>query len=275
MSMCRSLCFAVVLFLSTWHVAYGQSEQLPKAESANAADEPQIALRFKFFELNDNRATRSAFAELTDKQADSDSAETTDGSQDINEIVQSTEQLTHFLDDLCKVSNGKVLSESQMLMNPGIQTRYQNGKEMDFTQRPPKLIRLIEVSESVDPDAASVDAVSTGSSQLIGTTILATGTIGANQSVTLNLIAEYAEIDNSRKTTFAALKAHSNAVNVVLEEEQSFMLGPWPSRRMEERTEKMPVLGRLPGIGSAFGRKISTARSTIVLVLATTEIVAP
>jgi Flp pilus assembly secretin CpaC len=275
MSMCRNLCFAVVLILANRHCVYGQSEQLPNPANANAPNEPQIALRLRFFELNDNPATRSAFAELTDKPTDTDSAEPTVSSQNVDEIVQSTEQLTRFLDDLCKVSNGKVLSESQMLMSPGVQARYQHGEEMDFTKSPPKLIKLIEMSDSVDSDAASVDAASNGSIRLVGTTILATGTIGTNQSVKLNVFAEYAEIDNSTKTKFAGRKVHSTAVNVVLKDDQSLMLGPWQSHRVEVRTEKMPVLGSLPGIGSAFGRKISTARSTIVLVMATTEIVKP
>ena len=275
MSMCRNLCFAVVLILANWHCVYGQSEKLQNAANANAPNEPQIALRFKFFELNDNRATRSAFAELTGMQTDTDSDEPTVSTQNTNEIMRSTEQLTHILDDLCKVSNGKVLSESQVLMSPGVQARYQHGEEMDFTKSPPKLIKLIEVSESVDSDAASVDAASNGSNRLVGTTILATGTIGANQSVKLNVVAEYAEIDDSTKTKFASRKVHSTAVHVVLEDDQSLMLGPWRSHRVEVRTDKMPVLGSLPGIGSAFGRKINTARSTIVLVLATTEIVKP
>lgn len=276
MSICRNWYFAVVLMLANWHCVYGQSEQLPNAANSDAPNEPQIALRFKFLELNDNRATRSAFAELTGKRTDTDSAELSVRSQTVHEVVQSSEKLERFLDDLCKVSNGKVLSESQVLLRPGVQVRYQRGEEMDFTESPPKRIKLIEVSESVDSDTASVDAASNRSIRLVGTTILATGTIGANHSVQLNMKAEYAEIDENTTTRLAGLKTQSTAFHVVLKEDQSLMLGGLSRyHRVEVTAEKIPVLGDLPVIGSVFERKISTTRSRIALVLATTEIVKP
>ena len=274
MSMCRNLCFAVVSILANWHCVYGQSEQLPSAANANAPNELQIALRIKFLELNDNRATRSAFAELTDKQTDADSAEPSVRTQTVYEIVQSSEKLTHFLDDVCKVSNGKVLSESQVLLRPGVQVRYQHGEEMDFAENPPKQIKLIQLSEPVDSGTASVDAGSNSSIRLVGTTILAKGTIRPNQSIELNMKAEYAEIDENTTTRLAGLKTQSTAFHVVLKEDQALMLGGLSRyHRVEVKAEKIPVLGDLPGIGSVFERKISTARSTIALVLATTEIV--
>ena len=275
MSMYRNLCFVVALTLANWHCAYAQSEQLPNAADTNAPNEPQIALRLKFFELNDNQATRSAFAELTGKPTDTDSAEPAVSSQNEIECVHSTEQLTRLLDDLCKANNGKVLSESQLLLSPGVQSRYQHGEEMDFTKSPPKLIKMIEISETVDSEGASVDAARNGSNRLVGTTILATGTIGANQSVKLNMVTKYAAISNDTKIQFAGLKSQSAVVNVGIEEDQSLILGPWQSHREVVRTEKIPVLGSLPGIGSAFGREITALLSTIVFVVATPEIIQP
>ncbi|MEJ7593624.1 MAG: hypothetical protein WKF77_18960 [Planctomycetaceae bacterium] len=276
--MYRNLCFAVMLILANWQCVYGQSEQLPNAANTNAPNEPQIALRFKFFEHNGNRATRSAFAELTGKRTEPDSAERTVSSQNEYAIVQSTEELTRFLDDLCKVNKvieGKVLSESQLLLSPGVQTRYQHGEELDFTKKPPKLIKMIEMSESVDSDGASVDAASNESNRFVGSTLLATGTLEANQSVKLDVIAKYAEIDNYTKTNFAGLKVLSAGVNVVLEKDQSLILGPWPTHREVVTTKKIPVLGSLPGIGSAFGQKTIALQSAIVFVVVTTEIIQP
>jgi len=275
MSMYRNLCFAVVLILANWHCVYGQSEQLPTAANTDAPNESQIALRFKFFELNDNPATRSAFAELTGKPTDTDSPEPTVSSQNEYAIVHSTEELTRFLDDLSKVSNRKVLSESQLLLSPGVQSRYQHGEELDFTKRPPKMIRMIEMSETVETDGSSADAARNGSNRLVGTTILAKGTIGANQSVKLDLNAEYAAIGNETKIQFAGRKVHSACVHVELEEDQSLILGPWQSHREMVRTEKIPVLSSLPAIGSAFGLKKISTQSITVFVVATPEIIQP
>ena len=275
MSMYRNLCFAVVLILANWHCVYGQSEQSPNAANTNAPNEPQIALRFKFFEHNGNQATKSAFAELTGKRTDTDSPEPTVSSLTEYTIVQSTEELTRFLDELSKVSNRKVLSESQLLLSPGVQSRYQHGEEMDFTKSPPKLIKMIEMSETVDSDGASVDAARNGSNRLVGTTILATGTIGANQSVQLDLIAKYCEVDKYAKTELASLKSKSVVFNVVLEKDQSLILGSWESRRDLVTTDKIPVLSSLPGIGSAFERKKISTQETIIFVVATPEIIQP
>jgi hypothetical protein len=272
MSMYRNLCFAVVLILANWHCVYGQSEQSPNAANTNAPNEPQIALRFKFFEHNGNQATKSAFAELTGKRTDTDSPEPTVSSLTEYTIVQSTEELTRFLDELSKVSNRKVLSESQLLLSPGVQSRYQHGEEMDFTKSPPKLIKMIE---TVDSDGASVDAARNGSNRLVGTTILATGTIGANQSVQLDLIAKYCEVDKYAKTELASLKSKSVVFNVVLEKDQSLILGSWESRRDLVTTDKIPVLSSLPGIGSAFERKKISTQETIIFVVATPEIIQP
>jgi hypothetical protein len=273
--MYRNLCFAVVLILANWHCVFGQSEQLPNTVDTNAPNEPQIALRFKFFKLNDNQATRTAFAELTGRKTDTDSAASTDRSQNEIECVHSTEQLTRLLDDLCKVSNGKVLSETQMLLSPGVQSRYQHGEELDFTKRPPKMIRMIEMSDTVESDGSSADAARNGSNRLVGRTILATGTIEANQTVKLNMVIKYTAIDNDTKIKFAGLKSQSSVVNVVLEKHQSLILGPWQSHRELATTVRIPVLSSLPGIGSAFGRKITALQSTIVFAVATTEIIQP
>lgn len=274
MSMYRNLCFAVVLILANWQCIYGQSEQLPNAAITNAPNEPQIALRFKFFEHNGNRANRSAFAELTGKRTEPDSAERAVSSQNEYAIVQSTEELTRFLDDLCKVNKvieGKVLSESQLLLSPGVQTRYQHGEELDFTKKPPKLIKMIEMSESVDSHGMSVDAASNESNRFVGSTILATGTIGENQSVKLDVIAKHAEIDD-----VGGLKIlRTGAANIVLEKDHSLILGPWRTSREVITTKEIPILGSLPGIGWAFREKTSAQQSTVVFVVATTEIIQP
>ena len=91
----------------------------------------------------------------------------------------------------------------------------------------------------------------------------------------LNLITKYTEIDNDTKINLAGLKSKSAVVNVGLEEDQTLILGPWQSHREVVRTEKIPVLGSLPGIGSAFGREITALLSTIVFVVATPEIIQP
>ncbi len=276
MVMHRNLFFAVVLILANCQCLYGQSEQSQVAANTDAASQTQIALRVRFFELNGNRATRSAFAELSGKQTGTDSAEPTVRSPNENEIVQSTEELTRFLDDLGKVSKSKVLSETQLLLSPGVQTRHQHGEEMDFTKSPPTLVNTIEKTESVDSDRTSVDAPGNKSNRFVGSTFLATGTIEQNQSVKLAVNAEYAVIDNLKKTNkLSGRRVLSAGVNVVLEEDQSLILGPWESYRELVTTQKIPVLGSLPGIGSAFGRKTIALPSTLVFVVATPEILQP
>ncbi|MCA9009684.1 MAG: hypothetical protein KDB01_08060, partial [Planctomycetaceae bacterium] len=246
MVMHRNSFFAVVLVLANCQCLYGQSEQSQDAANTDAASQTQIALRVRFFELNGNRATRSAFAELYGKQTGTDSAEPAVSSPNENEIVQSTEEITRFLDDLGKVSKSKVLSETQLLLSPGVQIRYQHGEEMDFTKSPPTLVNPIELIESVDSDRTSVDAAGNRSNRFVGATILATGTIEQNQSVKLAVNAEYAEIDNSRKTNkLSGRKVHSAGVNVVLGKDQSLILGPWESSRELVTTQKIPVPGSL------------------------------
>jgi hypothetical protein len=275
MSMYRCVCIVVLLALANEHRVFGQSEQLPKTVDTNAPSKPQIALRCKFFELNDNQATRTALAELTGRKTESDSAEPTDRSQNEIEIVHSTEQLTRLLEDLCKLSNGKLHSETQMVLSPGVKTRYQHGEEMDFTKRPPKLIRMLEMSDTFESDGSSADTARNGSNRLVGTTILATGTIEANQTVKLNMVTKYTAMDNDTKIQFAGLKSQSAVVNAVLDENQSLIIGPWQSHREVVRTEKIPVLSSLPAVGSAFGRKTTALQSIIVFVVATPEIIQP
>ena len=91
----------------------------------------------------------------------------------------------------------------------------------------------------------------------------------------LNLITKYTEIDNDTKINLAGLKSKSAVVNVGLEEDQTLILGPWQSHREVVRTQKIPVPGSLPGIGSTFERKLISERSTIIVFVATPEIIQP
>ena len=79
------------------------------------------------------------------------------------------------------------------------------------------MIRMIEMSDTVESDGSSADAARNGSNRLVGTTILATGTIEANQTVKLNMVIKYTAIDNDTKIQFAGLKSQSSVVNVVVE----------------------------------------------------------
>lgn len=131
------------------------------------------------------------------------------------------------------------------------------------------------MSDTVKSDGSSADAARNGSNRLVGTTILATGTIEANQTVKLNMVTKYSAIDNDTKIQFAGHKVHSACVNAELEADQSLILGPWQSHREVVRTEKIPVLSSLPAVGSVFGRKTTALRSIIVFVVATPEIIQP
>ena len=275
MSMDRNLWIALVLTLANWQCVYGQTEQLPNAANTNAPDEPRIALQLRFYEFIDRPANASAIAELTGKRTDTDSAAPTVNLQNENECVHSTEQLTRRLDDLCKASSGKVLSETQILLSPGVQTRYQHGEELDFAERSPKRNKMIDLCETIGQDSASVDAAHSGSIRFVGTTILATGTIESTPIVKLQLKAKETQLDTSPKTKFPGLRIQSVGVSVELRKDQSLILGSWRSHREEVRTEKIPVLSSIPGIGSAFDRKLTAARPTIVFVVATPEIFQP
>ena len=154
MSMYRRFCLTAVLILASQHCVFGQSEQRLITEDSRALNNPQVAMRFKVFELNDNPATRSAFAKFTGIRKDADSTERTVSSQHVDELVQSTKQFSQFLDDLCKLSHGKVISESEVRTSSGSPARFQRGEMMDFTKGRPELIKSIEICEPADSDAA-------------------------------------------------------------------------------------------------------------------------
>ncbi|HQZ66697.1 MAG TPA: hypothetical protein PLY87_16510 [Planctomycetaceae bacterium] len=277
MSMYFTTCVAVVLTFANGQVLYGQSGQSPTSASAiqNASNEPQICLRLKIFEVVQNQKNASAIEEFSGKQTEQKAAEPSTASQNLNECVQSTKRLTQLLDDLTKTADGKVLSETEMMLTPGVQSRYRRGEELDFAARNPKPNRMIEMSETVGQDSTSVDAAGNGSIRFAGTTIHATGRILRDQIVMLELNAKYTEIDFSAKTNPPGLRAQSAAVSVVLEEDRSLILGPGKSHRETVSTRKTPFLSSIPGIGSAFDEQITTAQPSLIFVLGTADIVRP
>jgi hypothetical protein len=272
MSMCRLLCLAVVLILTSRHAACGQSDQSATTEKPDALAEPQVAIRFKILELNDNPTTRKAFAELKGRQTDTDSATGTVRSKNPDVIVQSTELLSSLLDDLCKKSNGKVISESRVLRNSGVQARCQHRENLDFRKKPIKLTQAAGLSEPFEGAGNSPNR--RVSSRFVETTVQATGTVGETRSVRLELVAAHSE-----STEFSPSRTHSTGpqlrILVLLDEDDSLIFGPWQSHRVVVNTEKLPVLGSLPGIGSVFRSKTITPSPIVVLVLVTAEIVEP
>lgn len=265
---------AIVLTLSNCHIVYGQSEESQTiAESIRqSSNETQIALQLKFFRVILTPANESTIAELLGKRTESNSVEQSGRSQNEIEFVQPTERLTRILDGLIKTGDGKVFSKTRIILTPGVQSRYRNGKEIDFAERGPMRDKIIETTETIDSDS-TVDPAQKDSIRFVGTTILATGTIESDQRVRMEMNAKFTQIDQTAKSKFPGLKTHSAATTVALEEDQSIILGGSRSTRVQVSVKRVPVIGSIPVIGAAFETNTVMLQECLTFVLATTEIV--
>lgn len=276
MSIYRDSCLAIVLILVNCHGVYGQSAQLSNgAKAIKTPNEPQIMLRLKVFEVVKSRKYPSEIAELSGKRTGLDQVEEYGESIKEIELVKSTARLTQIIDDLTKAGDGKILTETEMMLSPGVQSRYRHGEEIDFAASEPQPNKMIEITDTVEQDATSANPAPGDSIRFAGTTILAAGDIVTDQSVQLALSAKLTAIDYATCSKSPGLHTQSAAATIALGEGRSIILGPWQSGRRVVRKDKIPVLGSLPVIGVAFQRTVTAEQASLVFVLATTEIVQP
>jgi type II secretory pathway component GspD/PulD (secretin) len=270
-------CLAVVLTLANSLGVYAQSGQLPAGAKATqqASSEPQIVLRLKVFDVVKSRKYASEIAELSGKRINLNQDEESVESNNEIELVKSTERLTQILNDLTKTGDAKVIAETEMMLTPGIPSRFRHGEEIDFAGRNPKPNKMIDITDTIEQDATSVNPASNDSIRFAGTTILAKGTIVSAQSVQLELNAELTAMDYTTSSKIPGLRKQTAALTVALAEGRSVVLGPWQSNRKVSTKDKIPVLGSIPVVGAAFHRTSTVERVSQMFVFATTEIIQP
>jgi Flp pilus assembly secretin CpaC len=271
----RTTFLMVYLTVSHGHCVFAQSDNLPNGTASVATDEPQVSLRLRFFEFVRTPANELAIKELCSGSTELHPASATVRSQTIHECVKNTIEIGRIVDDLCKAGHGKILSDSEVALTPGVQSQFRSGQEIDFSKQPPKQIQIIQVSETVKPETKTEKPAEDGSLRLVGTTIFSTASIVSEDNVNLEMNARYSRLNIDPKTKLAGLNTSQFGVRVALAPDQSLILGPSRSSHTQGSEKKVPVLGSIPGIGGVFKTETQETVQSELFVIATTEIINP
>jgi Flp pilus assembly secretin CpaC len=268
-------CLIVYFTASHWQCVFAQSDNLPNSTASVATDEPQVSLRLRFFEFVRTPENELAIKELCDGSTELHPASAKVRSQTIHECVKNTIEIGRILDDLCKAGHGKILSDSEVALTPGVQSQFRSGQEVDLSKLPPKQNKIIQVSETVKPDTKTERPAEKSSVRFVGTTISSTASIVSDENVNLEFNAQYARLNIDSKTKLAGLNTSQFGVHVVLAPDQSLILGPSRSSHTQASEKKVPVLGSIPGIGGVFKTETQETVESELFVIATTEIINP